>query len=471
MDQDKLDQIFRSSLYDHKTTIDKDELWESITIQESPKKKHVILLKFLSIALVVSAALGTALVMKNTYRGKSENTSVQNYTGNTKTAVTSPITHKSSLISEAKNKGTEAAPTKEIINASTDNQTGQSKNSKKSTSTIRSSSDKTITAEKKTDAKNKLIKKQSRTLESSEALLPKKKVVQHKDLVLNFASGTISNLAVTNNSLESPIKVLEKRELNKLASNRPIFQRNDKIECFDHRKKVDPFYLEAYTSVDVIKNRFTSHDNGDLNYLNERKATLTQLEGYRAGIRLKYLTRNGIYLKTGLELGAIRERFNKSEKTEREEIWPNQLLETITQSDTTILIYGDKAVTVIEEKNWKVWNTYKTLGIPLLVGYQSDFGKFTLGLEMGAIYNLLYDFEGMLLDDSYTPAMDPEYFRSQINTSLTGGIAIGYSLSDKYKLQALTSFKHNLSTISSQYNPLQQSNSKIGLGLGIEMKL
>jgi len=163
-------------------------------------------------------------------------------------------------------------------------------------------------------------------------------------------------------------------------------------------------------------------------------STLTQLEGYRSGIRLKYLTRSGFYLKTGVEFGAIRERFNKSEKTERVEIWPNQLLETITQSDTTIYIYGDKPVTVIEEKSWKVWNTYKTLGIPIMA---------------------VYDFEGMLLDDSYTPAMDPDYFKSQINTSLTGGLSVGYRLTSKYKLQALCSFKHNLSTISSQTYKIQ----------------
>ena len=106
--------------------------------------------------------------------------------------------------------------------------------------------------------------------------------------------------------------------------------------------------------MDFVRNRFGQVSGENFSYLTERKATQTQLEGYRAGLRLKYLTRSGFYLKTGLEVGIVKERFDRVITEEREEILPNQLLEVITQSDTTIYVYGNKPVTIIESKSWKV---------------------------------------------------------------------------------------------------------------------
>ena len=92
-------------------------------------------------------------------------------------------------------------------------------------------------------------------------------------------------------------------------------------------------------------------------------------------------------------------------------------------------------------------------------------------MELGAIYNLLYSFEGMLLDASLTPKLDPEYFKTKINTSLTGGVNLGYKLSQRMSAVAQLSFQHNLSSINNASNPIVQYNSQVGLGVGLQMKL
>jgi len=67
--------------------------------------------------------------------------------------------------------------------------------------------------------------------------------------------------------------------------------------------------------------------------------------------------------------------------------------------------------------------------------------------------------------------MDPDYFRKRINTSLTGGLSLGYQFTDKYRLLAQASFQKNLTPINNQTNPVEQHNTSIGLGIGLEMQL
>ncbi len=466
MDQDKLDQIFRSELHDHTTALDKDSLWANIDQQQKRNTKFFAL-KLLS--LIVAVAMVTIYFINSSSEitaedplAPVENYSIQPYSqahleSSKKETNNTNLTKAKKAITQ---KAESIRAIKKINNTKTTSNTTTTNKTLATQTTTSSTANHSYTAP--------LLKNISETRTTPSA---NNKVFSSKDKsTVAPLQSSIAAIANKKNEL-SYAQRLGMQALSPLNYNRPPFSRNDKIECYDHRKKVHPFYLEVYSSVDFIKNWLSANGNEELSYLNERKATQTQLQGYRAGLRLKYLTRSGLYFKAGVEFGAIRERFDRSETTEKTEILPNQLLETITQADTTIYIYGDAPVTIVETTSWKVWNTYKTVGIPVLLGYQTELKKFNLGIELGAIYNVLYKFEGMLLDKTLVPTMDPDFFKNRINTSLTGGLSLGYKLNSRYTAMAYTSFKHNLSDINNQYNPITQSNSKIGIGIGLEIKL
>ncbi len=479
MDQDRLDQLFKDSLYDHKTEIDKDQLWAAINKTQRRKAGWLNSVKLLSLIVIVGIVVSLYLSNMNSDSGLSseyiseQNTSV---TKNIPQAEAQPVTNKD--ISEV---------LEEKSNNNINQITTTRKNSDYSKTTLKGNKNKTLSQSTnlKSNSSSTTIRKASsvNTNNSSEqktvttSLIGKPLPVEHNTstarttkTIKQNSGEQIKQTAIAQKSVLNSIASIVINEPAYLDYQHPAILRNDKIQCYDHRKKIHPLYAEIYSSVDYVNNRFSATSE-NLEYKEERDATQTQLEGYRAGLRLKFLTRSGLYLKTGVELSAIRERFDRRETIERTEIRPNQLLEVITQSDTTIYIYGDAPVQIQENKIWKVWNTYRTVGIPLLIGYQSDFGKFTYGIDLGGIYNLHYDFEGMLLDSSFTPVAQPDYFKSRISSSLTGGLNIGYNLTDRLGVMAYTSFKHNLSNINQSSNKVQQANSRLGLGLALQFRL
>ena len=476
MDQDRLDQLFKDSLYDHKTEIDKDQLWAAINKTQRRKAGWLNSLKLLSLIAIVGIVVSLYLSNLNSDSGLSSEYVAKQNTRVTKNIEAQPET----------SKGISEVP-EEKFNNNINQITTTRKNSDYSKTTLKGNKNKTLSQStninstssikkiRKTNSANTTNSSEQETVTTS--LINKPLSVKQKTIAAR-ATKTIKQNSAGQTKLPA---IAQKSTLNSIASiainepayldyQRPAIGRNDKIQCYDHRKKIHPLYAEIYSSVDYVTNRFSATSE-NLEYKEERDATQTQLEGYRAGLRLKFLTRSGLYFKTGIELSAIRERFDRKETIERTEIRPNQLLEVITQSDTTIYIYGDAPVQIQENKIWKVWNTYRTLGIPLLIGYQSEYGKFTYGIDLGGIYNLHYDFEGMLLDSSFTPVAQPDYFKSRISSSLTGGLNIGYNLTDRLGVMAYTSFKHNLSNINQSNNKVQQANTRIGLGLALQFRL
>ncbi len=475
MDQNELDQIFRDSLRDHKTALDKDRLWTAIS-SERKKRGISYILKPVSLLVLVGliSAIGYRYITidnqqtmvtveeaiakeRNKIASKTAANNQRILTENdvlkTKSAAVQEINSNSISIAEPNTKKLQLDS-----NTTSKKQALVNQNFSTNSQTYISYADNNSTLENKSLPMSRQVTGANYTEVKTEKVMPPANQTESsraKTLISRTA-----NLTQLANSAPKPFTTLRKPKQNKGS-----------IECYDHRKKTHLLFLELYSTVDFVRNRYGEVAGTDFSYLTERKATQTQLEGYRAGLRLKYLTSSGFYLKTGLEVGLLKERFDKVITEEREEILPNQLLEVITQSDTTIYVYGNKPVTVIESKSWKVWNTYRSVGIPALVGYQTDKGKLSYGIELGATYNLLYSFEGMLLDTNLTPSLDPDYFKTRINTSLTGGVNVGYKLSKRFSALAQLSFQHNLSSINNTSNLITQYNSQIGLGLGLQMKL
>lgn len=253
---------------------------------------------------------------------------------------------------------------------------------------------------------------------------------------------------------------------NPLVYERALPNNKKKVECYEYGKKKKSLSLEVYSSLDGVNSRLSA-DNESQEYLTERDRTQKQREGYRAGLRAKFNLLKNVNIKVGLEAGMIRERFQRETSESVTEIMPDQLLEIIMQGDSTIYIYGDAPVTTLTTTTWDIANSYRSLDIPITLGYELDFKKFTCGIDLGASYNILYDFKGYLINPADTPVASPDYFRANIKTSLIGGLSINYAMNDNYYLFGFTSMKYNMSNINNASNSINQKNTRLGLGFGL----
>ena len=485
MDQSHIDDIFKAGLKEHQTPIDNDALWTAIN-KPSSKKRGYVYLKLLSLA-IVAISLASALL----FIGTSDKTSIhttENFSSTNTEALSA--SENSSQIKEndsdklQKNTSTPAdkesnLPQDKINGAKNSpiaNRGKKQSESIKDRSNLKSSQGRSTIKNKSTPISDDMNEThttdeitQIYTHRSSDShqLTKKNKTIANQKTNANLAPS--STIVQQQPHLLKKINALDS-ETGYLIYNRDKIENNKKVECYSYSKKPAMISIETYGIVDFVLPSMSAESDVE-NYLSERKESQTQLEGYRAGLRLKYKLPNSIYIKAGMEYGHLRERFSKETSSTITEILPDQLLEIIEKNDTTIYIYGDAPVTTISTKKWRVNNSYKTLGVPVLIGYDYHGRKLTYGIELGAIYNFHYCFDGYLLNNASEPEPVKDYFKSSINTSITGGVTLNYFLNKHFDFFIQSSFLHNLNNINSTTNLVNQKNTRIGVGAGISYKL
>ncbi len=474
MDQHSIDKEFKEALFNHKTALDKDALWAAIE-QKQKRKFGWLFFSFAALIALISI-IGLLKLNDANYQNSkgdisnfsvAENSDPQpNLDGNHE--IMTPTQIESVPSEESKNRSASHAALTLNKNQYLVNQNNYSK--------VGTSLSKKIISSKAFGEKKSAELNPTNFGTSSEKTVKK---IQSSTSILRDAA-TSNNFTHTSQSVGTTTLMDGLTDIQSLSPSTPVafmehesktVNLNKKIKCYDHGKPKLNYSIIGYGSVDYVLNRFAANSD-ELAYRDERDATQTQLEGYRTGLQLKALTSKGFYVKAGLELGVINERFDDEIEETFTEIRPNQLLEVIEQADTTILIFGDAPFDVTRTTTFKVFNTYRTIGVPFSFGYQLDAKGYFYGIEIGGIYDFNYKFSGTLLDTSLVPNNDvSDYFINSNLASLTGGFQFGYRWKEKISILASCTFKHNLANVNNGENSLNQSNTRIGLGLGLEYKL
>lgn len=464
MDEKSLAKI-KSALIDHEVALDKDALWSAI--KKTERRRIVPMHLILGIGMLLIMGL-CGYQLYNSDQEVHSNSNEHQVIGK-------------NYIAEKPSEDKNVIPVKEKIQSS--------KSEPESTTTKTIISEKVNNSIQKNDGHRKhnhVSTTQNKKSESNSIYSP----TSTENKLYNSSAAKEIKLVNHNNS--TSLKT-EDRSINNFYPVPPLivkgFQNdpfisemtleletapsNKSVECYDHRKKHDNWRIEFFGTLDYIDNNMSASDATNIEYLERRSASQTQLEGYRAGIRLKHLFRNGLFIKSGIEGGWIRDRLYHETKDTVTRILANQLLETYMQGDSTIYVYGDKAQDVILTESAKVYNTFRSINIPLLVGYEFNFKKLFLALEIGGLYNIYHDFEGHLLDQStLAPTEASSFFKDKTSLSVTGGIQLGLELTDQMRFFSMLSFKRNLSEVNVlSVNPIKQLHGNYGVGIGLEFKL
>jgi hypothetical protein len=225
-------------------------------------------------------------------------------------------------------------------------------------------------------------------------------------------------------------------------------------------------YWEVYTGVDYASKKYT--DTGNSVFLEKRKATTSFQSAYSAGIRFTRVFNNGVSFRTGLNYSQINEKFSFIQ---------SNLVQTTYIIDA---VSGDTtgSYTVRGTRYKTTFNKYRSLDIPLLLGYEVGNGRFHANFNAGAIVNLYSWQQGELLDTNYQPinittgkGNDAFHYKTNAGIGFTAAASLYYKLNDRLHLLAEPYFKYNLSPMSKDILSLQERFTTIGLRLGIRIDL
>jgi len=226
-------------------------------------------------------------------------------------------------------------------------------------------------------------------------------------------------------------------------------------------------YIEVYIAPDYTLRTIT--DTANSAYLKERKETTQLTSAFSAGIRYTKVFDNGISLRGGLNYSQINEKFSF--------VQGNVIQVTYTIDPNTGDTTGSYTVRGTRYKT--TYNHYRSIDIPVTIGYEFGNGRFHTNINAGIIANIYSWQKGEELDTNGQPVSintgkdgSPLYqFRTNVGLGATGGVSFYYKLTDQIHLLAEPYVRYNFEPLTTGSLSLQQKYTTIGLRIGLRFDL
>ena len=222
-------------------------------------------------------------------------------------------------------------------------------------------------------------------------------------------------------------------------------------------------YVEVYAGPDYAFRNLT--DTANSTYLQKRKESTTFTSAFSAGVRYTKVFNNGMSFRTGINYSQINEKFKFAEANIIQKIYIIN-----SNGDTT----GSYTATGTRYKT--TYNKFRTLDIPLTIGYELGNGRLHANFNAGVIVNLYSWQQGDVLDTSYKPVnittgktASPYQFKSNIGIGFLGAVSVYYKLTDKWHIFAEPYFRYNLSPVSKSELTFKQKYHTAGIRLGVRL--
>ena len=224
-------------------------------------------------------------------------------------------------------------------------------------------------------------------------------------------------------------------------------------------------YWELYAGPDYAFKKYNDTANSAL--LEKRKASTSFLYAFSAGVRYTRVFSNGMSLRGGINYSQINEKFSYAQSN------VVQLTYEINQQGDTINSYYVRGT-----KYRTSYNHYRTLDIPLLVGYELGNGRLHANINAGAVINIYSWQNGETLDSSFQPVSftsaksnSPYQYKTNVGVGFMGGISLYYKLNESLHLLAEPYYRYNFSPMNKGTLSIQEKFSTIGLRLGLRLDL
>ena len=237
------------------------------------------------------------------------------------------------------------------------------------------------------------------------------------------------------------------------------------IPCPEKNAAGNRSYVEIYGGPDFAFRSFSDTPNSA--YLEKRKESTSISSAFSADLRYTRVFNNGISFRTGINYSQINEKFSFVQ---------GNIIQVVYVTDANGDTTGSYTTTATRYK--KTFNRYRSIDVPVLIGYEIGNGRLHTNINAGAIINVYSWQQGDLLDKSLQPVnintggtKSPYQFKTNIGLGFMGAVSLYYKLNNKLHLLAEPYFRYNFSPMSKAELTLKQKYSSAGIRLGVRMDL
>ena len=202
-------------------------------------------------------------------------------------------------------------------------------------------------------------------------------------------------------------------------------------------------------------------------YLDKKDSSEQMQIGYSAGFRLVKPLNDHILLKTGFQYSQMNQKF-----TYRNE---NEIKLIIRSPGDTVIVTDTSTLQQIGYSVKTIHNHYRSIDIPLTLGYQFGNDDLSLGINAGVIFNITSWYQGEILDTSLTSVpigkVSNSIYKSNIGLGLYSSISVMKRINENAQLFFEPYFRYNLSNMTNSQSPYNQRFQVGGLALGVRFSL
>jgi len=224
-------------------------------------------------------------------------------------------------------------------------------------------------------------------------------------------------------------------------------------------------YIEIYGGPDFALRSLS--DTGNSAYLQKRKESTKFASAFSAGLRYTRVFNNGMSIRTGINYSQINEKFTF---TQGNLVQVTYIIDVNGDTTGSYITTGTRYKTTI--------NRFRTIDVPLLIGYEMGNGRIHTNINAGIIVNVYSWQKGEVLDASFKPVSittgksnSPYQFKTNMGIGFMAGASVYYKLNEKAHLLAEPYFRYNLSPMSSDKLTFSQKYNTIGLRIGLRIDL
>ncbi len=222
-------------------------------------------------------------------------------------------------------------------------------------------------------------------------------------------------------------------------------------------------YFEIYGGPDYVFRTF--NDTGNSAYLKKRKESTSFSSAFSFGMRYTKVFNNAMSFRTGINYSQVNERFKYEQ---------GHLVQMVHIIDNNGDTTGSYATTGTRYKT--THNKYRTLDIPLILGYEMGNGRLHTNINAGLVVNVYSWQKGDVLDNAYQPVnittgktSSPYQFKTNIGIGFMGGVSFYYKLTGRLHVLAEPYIRYNLSAANKSEITLKQKYTTAGLRLGLRI--
>jgi len=264
------------------------------------------------------------------------------------------------------------------------------------------------------------------------------------------------------------ITALNNQQLNLPKINCPTVRSRNKWDDFNKDWYADTYISPEY-SLQTVNNISASQQ-----YLRQKDSTERMQVGFTAGVRLVKPLNNHLQLTTGLQYSQINQKYVYRSENEIKLTTVVTVRTIIRAPGDTIVVRDTSIVQNIGFKNKVEKNRYRSIDIPILLGYQFGRGSVKVGVNAGVILNVSSWYEGVILDSSLAVVpvqKGSQVYKSKLGMGLYAGINVTKELSNDMQLFVEPYYKHSIDNITSGSMPYQQKFGTAGVLMGVRWSL